>query len=84
MSKIIVRIASIFFLLICLMNAIAQPQSSFNLDVQLLGRSKSTGYIIFRQDSDTSKIVTLETTVGALKPLALNVWVTPMMRREMQ
>ena len=46
----------------------AQPQSPYNLDVQLRGGSKSTGYIIFRQDSDTSKIVTLETTVVALKP----------------
>lgn len=46
----------------------AAANDPYNLDVNLTGSGNATGSILFRQDPDTIKIVTLETKVDKLLP----------------
>ncbi len=60
-------IAVIFFISSCKKSNVDPPDNHFNLDVVLKG-TQGAGTIKFRQDSDTAKLITLDTEVHGLLP----------------
>jgi hypothetical protein len=46
----------------------SKSTSCFNLNVTLHGKGTQSGYIKFRQDADSAKIITLETKISHLLP----------------
>ena len=53
---------------VCTANNGHNTTPCFNLNVDLHGKGKQSGYIKFRQDADTARIIVLDTKIENLKP----------------